>query len=120
MKIIIAVAIFLMSCTTAKKEDPPQNIAPARQFSQTYVDSLVGAVRLSYQVTIDSLRTSCDSVKMANGLLAGKNKKLGRDLFVSRYQFRQLCYYVDIVINNPSQLKFLKGWKNRAKTVPPE
>lgn len=25
----------------------------------------------------------------------------------------RLCFYIDIVVANPSQIKFLKGWKNR-------
>lgn len=45
------------------------------------------------------------------------NKKvdsLKTELFLSEFKAERMQYYIGIVEHDPSQLKFLKGWINRA------
>jgi len=40
------------------------------------------------------------------------------DIFIAEFCLRQLEHYLDIIIRDHSQLKFLKGWKKRAAFRP--
>jgi len=42
------------------------------------------------------------------------------DIFISEFCYRQLDRYIGIVLNNQSQIVFLRGWRARAAWKPPK
>lgn len=53
-----------------------------------------------------------------DGIIGNKtileSKKYSVDKLLIRFVEKQLDYYISIIIRRPSQIKFLRGWKNRA------
>ncbi len=47
-------------------------------------------------------------------VLAKRNDSLHSRLLVTDYKLERVGYYLRIVNRNPSQVKFLRGWLNRA------
>lgn len=71
-------------------------------------------VTVTDSTAIDSLIYYREQLKRTQDSLAYVKDSLGEDLFVARYKLGRIKYYTDIVDNNPSQIKFYKGWIKRA------
>lgn len=67
-----------------------------------YIQEIVG-------VTVDGI--------FGHGTLAAVNNHDAEDLF-NQLKSKRIAHYNAIVANNPPQVKFLKGWINRANCIP--
>lgn len=96
---IVVIAVGVTTVVTACGTPPVEKRIYITVTDSTAIDSLV-YYREQLIRTQDSLAYVKDS--------------LGEDLFVARYKLGRIKYYTNIVDNNPSQIKFYKGWIKRA------
>jgi hypothetical protein len=94
MKYLI-IAILLFSC-----QSKPAIVQPPAAIHDTVPPVKIIHDTLPAQVIIVDNRKTIDSLKTA--------------LMVANYKLWRVRYYTGIVDRNPSQLKFYKGWINRA------
>jgi hypothetical protein len=94
MKYLI-IAILLFSC-----QSKPAIVPPPIVIHDTVPPVNIIHDTLPAQVIIVDNRKTIDSLKTA--------------LMVAKYKIERVKYYVRIVDRNASQIKFLKGWINRA------
>lgn len=71
-------------------------------------------VTVTDSTAIDSLIYYREQLKRTQDSLAYVKDSLGEDLFIAKYKLGRIKYYTNIVDNNPSQIKFYKGWIKRA------
>lgn len=71
-------------------------------------------ITVTDSTAIDSLIYYREQLKRIQDTLTYVKDSLGEDLFIARYKLGRIKYYTNIVDNNPSQIKFYKGWIKRA------
>lgn len=59
-----------------------------------------------------------DGILGSKSMASLNNEKVDKDQLMKNIIKQLIYYYIDIVINTPSQLVFLKGWINRAFKEP--
>lgn len=59
-------------------------------------------------------RDSFAKISGKSAVLLRRNDSLHSRLLVADYKLERVGYYLRIVNRNPSQIKFLRGWLNRA------
>lgn len=52
-----------------------------------------------------------------DGIIGNITLKASKDVTLERYLLYRAFYYMEIVGNNPSQYKYIKGWANRLKHI---
>lgn len=70
-----------------------------------------------YQALLEVAVRERDSFAKISGnsaILLRRNDSLHSRLLVADYKLERVGYYLRIVNRNPSQVKFLRGWLNRA------
>ena len=95
--LIIGVALVVSACTSS----PVEKIVYVTVTDTVTITDKEHIAALEHKCYLlqDSLNTVRDSI--------------GEDLFVARYKLGRIKYYTNIVDNNPTQIKFYKGWINR-------
>ncbi len=106
--LIIIFSFTLVSCSsqtpaTLKYIEPDQPIAVELGQRIFICDSTVNAKDIIIAALRDSLKQSIV-----------KNDSLHKQLFLANFKTINIIGYCNICIKNPSQIKFLKGWINRA------
>lgn len=71
-------------------------------------------VRIHDTIDNPQLYIQIDALQRQNDSLLIVSDTLAKRLLHSRLTIQNVKYYLNIVNRNPSQLKFLRGWINRA------
>lgn len=98
MRYLIIALLALASC-----QRPLKPLNPVVIHDTVYVPQVAPCDTLFYVCKIDSMDKRID--RYANALLKEKTR------------MEQVQKYIRIVLNNPSQIKFLRGWNNRALSL---
>ena len=106
--LIVAALGFVFACNNSDKKPA----ATAADTSAYYVTP-GGSLPDPGDIRFDSVVRFADSVLTVNVKLKSQTDSLRRKIFVYKYTIQRLNYRIDIVVANPSQVKFLKSWKNR-------
>jgi len=104
MKIPLIILLAFLGCTNTKPV-----ILPPVQDTVIVRDTVIHPIHdtvFIHRIDTFHLAKNTDSLKIINGLRD--------DLFIAKYRVERTRYYLKIVQRNPSQLKFLVSWINRA------
>ena len=110
-KLILILFIGIVSCTQPKKDSI---VAPIPKPIDTQNCDSLGK---KYDSLIAVLKASTDSILQSNKSLRSKLNATYDSNKVYRATQIQLNRFMDICIKDPSQLVFLKGWRNRAERI---
>lgn len=102
MKIYLIILLVFFSCTHSRKSET--NAAESR----------IDTVQIVKTDTVFVHKTDTVFVAKQSDSLRAVIRSLNDQLFIANYRVERARYYLKIVQRNPSQLKFLVSWINRA------
>lgn len=112
--LLFTLSIFLLGCPGTSKK--VTEFAVTTIDSNSFLTDSTIAQIPEIEVRIDTIyiRQNNDSLLNIIKNLRLEQNELKDELFVSNYRIERAKYYLKIVKRNPSQLKFLVSWMNRA------
>lgn len=131
------IAIFIVGIVQAcankpkpKNDVPDTNVGeikttnPGVQMAATVIDTFCMHMRMQDSLLIVSLNEQLTEVVMQLNAAAYQNEMLKKRadslrayVALGNFKMNRLKYYINIVVKNNSQIKFLKGWSNRVDSI---
>lgn len=131
------IAIFIIGIVSAcannpkPKTDVPdinvgeiKTVNPGALKSVTVIDTFCMHMRMQDSLQIVSLNEQLTEVVMQlnaasyqNEILKKRGDSLRAYVALGNFKMNRLKYYINIVVRNNSQIKFLKGWSNRVDSI---
>lgn len=126
--ILIHWVFFIISCSQKIKRVSTtpsykvENVVP--QLAPSFVDTFCIHMRMQDSLQIVTLNEQLTEVVMQlnaagyqSEMLKRKVDSLRAYVALGNFKMNRLKYYINIVVRNNSQIKFLKGWSNRVDSI---